>query len=97
MFARVYIKVRKKRGVGANNDFFNNYFDWHNISLHNRYKFMELTTCVQIDMRSLVRYWLDGKFHASASLCIIVYASYIFCRTILYLVDTFIKRALAEV
>ena len=56
-----------------------------------------LTTCIQIDMRSLVRYGLDGKFHASASLCIIVYASYIFRRTILYLVGTSIKRALAGV
>ena len=55
------------------------------------------TTCVQIDMRSLVRYGLDGKFSASVSLCIIVYASYIFRRTILYLVDTFIKLALAGV
>ena len=49
-----------------------------------------LTTCVQIDTRSLVRYGLDGKLHASASLCI-------FRRTILYLVDTSIKRALAGV
>ena len=49
-----------------------------------------LTTCVQIDMRSLVRYRLEGKFHASSSLCI-------FRRTILYLVDTSIKGALAGV
>ena len=48
-------------------------------------------------MLLLVRYGLDGKFHASASLCIIVYASYIFRKTILYLVDTAIKRALAGV
>ena len=49
-------------------------------------------------MCSLVRYGLDGEFYASASLCIIVYiASYIFRRTILYLVDTSIKQALAGV
>ena len=41
-------------------------------------------------MRSLVRYGLDGKFHASASPCI-------FRRTLLYLVDTSIKQALAGV
>ena len=36
MFARVYKGTKKKKGAGGNNDF----FDWHNISLHNTYKFM---------------------------------------------------------
>ena len=82
-----FIKVlRKKGGGGATTTFFIDTIlvciihinSWH------------LTTCVQIDIRSLVRYGLDGKLHASASLCI-------FRRTILYLVDTSIKRALAGV
>ena len=86
MFARVYKGTKKKKGGGAATTFLIDTLlvciihinSWH------------LATCVQIDIRSLVRYGLDGKLHASASLCI-------FRRTILYLVDTSIKRALAGV
>ena len=81
-----FIKVLRKKRGGATTTFLIDTIlvciihinSWH------------LTTCVQIDIRSLVRYGLDGKLHASASLCI-------FRRTILYLVDTSIKRALAGV
>ena len=92
MFARVY-KGTKKKGEGGG---------WRTTTFLITFLIdiilvclvdinsWNLTTCVQINMRSLVRYGLDGKFLASASLCI-------FRRTILYLVDTSIKRALAGV